>query len=270
VQEPVNCDNCGRVLDGRYCAMCGQEAQALNPRLTDVLHEFAHELFHLDGKLVASTVKLLAAPGQLTRDYFEGRRARWVPPVRLYLVFSLLYFGTTAIVPARGLHVAVSGYTSAEDVAALERMGYHSQEELRDALVHAHVTWAPRVMFVLVPLLAWLVGIAFRRAGRHYPQHLYFALHVHAAWFAAATIGVLGVHLPGLLGRFVGLAALVYGLVYFVAAAAVAYGVSLRASLIRSVVLAPVYAAAVAVTTVAFVAPTVFGRDVVMQVLFKR
>ncbi len=43
------------------------------------------------------------------------------------------------------------------------------------------------LMIAMVPLFAWLVGLV--AAGRrNFPQHLYFALHVHAAWFAAFAL----------------------------------------------------------------------------------
>ena len=55
-----------------------------------------------------------------------------------------------------------------------------------DAINALDTAWLPRVMFVLLPLFAWLVALAYRRVDRNYLHHLIFAVHVHAAWFAAA------------------------------------------------------------------------------------
>jgi len=51
--------------------------------------------------------------------------------------------------------------------------------------------WLPRAMFVLVPLFAALVMLFRRGSGHTYPQHVYFGLHVHAAWFFASALDSL-------------------------------------------------------------------------------
>src|SRR3982751_1991964 len=89
--ESDACYNCGVLLNGAFCAACGQKAQPLDPPVHHFLHELSHELLHLDGKIVRSTTTLLTRPGVLTRDYFAGKRVRWVSPIRLYLVFSAVY-----------------------------------------------------------------------------------------------------------------------------------------------------------------------------------
>lgn len=100
----ANCPNCGRALDGAFCAACGQKNTSINPTLHDFAHDFVHELLHVDAKIFRSVRLLLTRPGFLTREYFEGRRARYVSPVRLYLIFSVVYFAAAAVspLPTRG------------------------------------------------------------------------------------------------------------------------------------------------------------------------
>ncbi|MBV8306736.1 MAG: DUF3667 domain-containing protein [Gammaproteobacteria bacterium] len=52
----------------------------------------AEDLTHADSRLWRTLGALLLRPGYLTRQFLEGRRARYLPPVRLYLVISLLFF----------------------------------------------------------------------------------------------------------------------------------------------------------------------------------
>ena len=140
------------------------------------------------GRSSDSVRRLLFSPGFLTREHFEGRRSRWMNPIRLYLIFSLLYFGAAALASTQEMRVHVSGTTAQEEAEGLQRFGYASQQEAEEALAHARAKWAPRVMFLLVPFYAWLIQLTARRSGRNYPQHLYFALHVHAAWFALGAL----------------------------------------------------------------------------------
>jgi Protein of unknown function (DUF3667) len=86
------CDNCGAPLGGQYCAACGQRHE---PHVHTVSH-FAGEAFesitHADSRLWRTLWFLLARPGRLTGEFFDGKRARYLPPFRLYLVISLLFF----------------------------------------------------------------------------------------------------------------------------------------------------------------------------------
>ena len=103
VEETTVCRNCGAALLGAYCAECGQKAEPPNPSFHHLWHDLSHELLHVDGKIVESVRLLLLKPGFLTREHSDGRRARYVTPLRLYLIFSVIYFG----VLAAGLPVAV-------------------------------------------------------------------------------------------------------------------------------------------------------------------
>ena len=87
------CANCGARLVGRYCSECGQRHH------DHPVHDFWHfisealeDLTHADSRLWRTLSALLFRPGLLTREFLEGRRVRYLPPVRLYLVVSLVFF----------------------------------------------------------------------------------------------------------------------------------------------------------------------------------
>ncbi len=86
------CANCGAQLAGPYCLACVQRHE---PHVHSVRH-FAAEAFesitHADSRLWRTLGYLLVKPGRLTRVFFDGRRVRYLPPFRLYLVISLLFF----------------------------------------------------------------------------------------------------------------------------------------------------------------------------------
>jgi hypothetical protein len=117
------CFNCGAALTGLFCPHCGQKSLPLHPRIADFLHELAHETLHVDGRIFSSFSRLLRNPGFLTREYFEGRRARWVSPIRLYLIFSVLYFAIASFSPPSAMRVKVTGDSSQEEAAALQTIG---------------------------------------------------------------------------------------------------------------------------------------------------
>ena len=89
---PVRCRNCRQELTGRYCAACGQKHDPHIHKLRHFLGEAFEGLTHADSRLWRTLRLLVTRPGALTFEYFAGRRASYLPPVRFYLVISLLFF----------------------------------------------------------------------------------------------------------------------------------------------------------------------------------
>ncbi len=87
-----NCLNCGARLRGQYCGTCGQRSRSRLISLWELISDAFGDLFELDSRLWQTLVPLMIRPGRLTHDYLQGRRARYMPPFRMYLVLSLLFF----------------------------------------------------------------------------------------------------------------------------------------------------------------------------------
>jgi Protein of unknown function (DUF3667) len=86
------CDNCGASVPDKYCGNCGQR---LEPPLQSVWHFIqiaAEDVTHADSRVWRTLGALLLKPGFLTREFLDGRRASYLPPVRLYLVLSVVFF----------------------------------------------------------------------------------------------------------------------------------------------------------------------------------
>lgn len=254
------CANCDAPLEGRFCAVCGQEAKPLDPPIRHFAKEFAQELLDVDGRLLRSFRRLLFSPGFLTREHVEGRRAPWLSPLKLYLLASVAMFGLQAFVAGGPIR-----FTTSDDAEAvrqsLGRMGYASLEELRDAVEAARQAWVPRVLFVLVPFFAALVALFERRARRRYPSHLVFALHVHAAGFIArAVAAAASIGFPAWSDGF-GQVASIWTVGYLFLAFRSSYGDSRSRAALQTAAISVVYVLAIVTATVAVVAVAMFGRE---------
>ncbi|QOL51174.1 DUF3667 domain-containing protein [Massilia litorea] len=109
LDHAIHCPNCGTSIAGAFCQGCGQPAHLHVPSAREFLHEFIAHYVALEGKLWKSVALLLFRPGRLTRDYIEGKRVRYVEPLRLYLTFSIIFF---AIFKLSGNHFG-NGVTQA-------------------------------------------------------------------------------------------------------------------------------------------------------------
>jgi hypothetical protein len=86
-----NCLNCGTRLIGPYCAACGQKAH-VHRSLRGFFQDMVQGLFNFEGKIWRTLPMLAWRPGELTRRYIAGERARFISPIALYLFSVFLMF----------------------------------------------------------------------------------------------------------------------------------------------------------------------------------
>jgi len=264
---PATCGNCNAPLTGPYCAQCGQHAHGSARTLGALLHDAWHVITHVDSRFWSTLGLLLTRPGQLTLEYFADHRARYVPPVRLYLVISIVFFGLTSLT-SRDLvgNTSVGDPKHAAEVASIKREAKEAANEARRALAegaaedaepgaapaprdaatpdapvnpsggtaagayddgvfnwnakdcstvhssfksleeplrracrratadhgaafrHAFVANLPKMMFVFLPLVAFLMLLLYWFPRRLYVEHLVLVLHNHAALFLAMVL----------------------------------------------------------------------------------
>jgi len=269
------CLNCGAELGGRFCAECGQRDVPPRPTLAELAGDAYGELVGWDGKLARTLLLLVRSPGALTRAILEGERAKFISPVRLYFACSLAYFLVSAAVPdpnvARSFDVGISLGTqtaSPKDLAMAHAMsgGFKALDPTERGLVEqtigeqpafvqsimrAMVTdpqglqqraadAMPRVLFVIVPVLAAVLALFHR--GRHFPEHLYFAVLFQAFVFLVLAVQSLSALADSLAALAVGQAAA--GLVivaYGIVAQRRVYGGSWPAAVLKGLGVGVVY-----------------------------
>jgi hypothetical protein len=88
-----DCLNCGTSLAGPYCAKCGQKAH-VHRSVRGFLEDFLQALFNFEGKIWRTLPMLAWRPGEMTRRYIAGERARFISPVALYLFTVFAMFAT--------------------------------------------------------------------------------------------------------------------------------------------------------------------------------
>jgi hypothetical protein len=92
VSTPRSCLNCDAALVDAYCSRCGQRDIEPHVTVTHFVHEFVSDHFGLDSKVAHTLFTLVRYPGRLTTEFLAGRRIRYVPPLRLYLSLSVVFF----------------------------------------------------------------------------------------------------------------------------------------------------------------------------------
>jgi hypothetical protein len=230
-----DCPNCGAIVSGNFCHDCGQETVLHPPSTREFLHEFIGHYVALEGKLWKSLLLLLFRPGQLTLEYINGRRVRYIQPLRLYLTFSLIFFAVMKYSGHDGIKITPADHSVAaaaqqKDEAKSElmredepgeiangttqlregigkinahwgeqadRFSHMSMDERNQVLTTAFYGYVPYAVFFMMPLFALCLKMLYLGAGRRYGEHLLFALHVNGFAFLAMTLMMV---VPGFLG----------------------------------------------------------------------
>jgi hypothetical protein len=265
------CLNCGDTTVGFFCRNCGQRKADVRVSLRRMLMEVMDDQLSLNSTLPRTIGALLFRPGHLTAEYVQGRIMRYVPPFRLYLVTSVIFFillpvvadvnriadevaieseqddareraqadsariaaqraradsararisairrgelpkGAVAApplppVPPRpdservDLNLAISDTTRVPAwLKPLNRRLQRTEDRLegmprREALrtvLAAMEENAPKGVFLMMPLFAFILKVLYVRRKRFYVEHFVFALHVHALAFVLFTVGML-------------------------------------------------------------------------------
>jgi hypothetical protein len=86
------CASCGATLTGPFCAVCGQPVEIHRRSVTHLTRDFVNDIASFDARILRTARALLFKPGELAKAFREGRTQPFVPPVRLYLFVSLIFF----------------------------------------------------------------------------------------------------------------------------------------------------------------------------------
>lgn len=161
------CTNCDAPVTGQFCQTCGQRHDSHLHPFRQLIQDALATVLNLDGRFY-QTMQLMFKPGRLTKAYLEGKRVRYVPPFRLYLSFSIVYF-------------ALAAWLNIKDFLLFNLNFPPELSHLPEAF--------PRFLFVLVPAFALFLKGLYRK--RLYAEHLVFSLHIHATLFVVFSLTAL-------------------------------------------------------------------------------
>lgn len=249
------CLNCGYKFnqDENYCPECGQENNDKTKAFRYFFKDFIDDVIQIDNRFYRSIRPFLFSPGKLSNAYISGQRKKYVTPIRLYLILSILYaFVLTWVVSAQNnkvlkqtnkdlvkklaennkekfdtlkkksdmnLRFVIADEIPVQKVERMFEAGLQA-DQIMDSLkiektffnrlaikqtirlnnatpetiINYMIEKIPIVMFVLLPIFAFLLKLMYIRRKQYYIEHLIFTLHIHSFYFFIFIIAILALY----------------------------------------------------------------------------
>ena len=213
------CKNCDSNFKNNYCSICGQKSSELLT-VKEIVKEFFENVLSLDSKVFVTLKLLIIKPGFLTLEYWNGKKAQYLQPFRLYLFLSVLYFLLTPMIKE-------GHYISSKEISIDKKSGAlisitentedrvdgiiwinFSKEEIESNMLvkyfHTGLLIAdkrdmtvqgilfsslPSSMFILMPFMAVIFfQLLYRKKDLFYSQHLITVIHLHSFAYLIFTL----------------------------------------------------------------------------------
>jgi hypothetical protein len=246
------CPNCNYHFEGtdNFCPNCGQENHDVNIPASHLFLELLENTLHFDTKFFRTVTYLLFRPGKLTTEFIQNRRVAYVPPFRLYVFISFIYFFllsldfvhepepeklTVQLTPEDQAQInSVAQTTTSRRKILLANIIRYRFTEKEIALVnrpdnqkaidsmlvsrgiqpgaaarfglkqwvrfsmaspeerdHKIQKYISLLMFILMPLFAFLLKLIYFRQRRYYIEYLIFSIHFHCFIFVLFTLAFI-------------------------------------------------------------------------------
>lgn len=227
------CFNCGASLaeEINYCPSCGQENHDKTVSFRELYNDFISDFLSFDSKFFRTIVPLLFRPGFLTNDFNSGKRIKYVPPLRLYLIISFIYFFVLSFDNFNEMsfsqgsnNISITTNDQKQEFDNFEQIKEQAGDSIVNSLkmqldtipegnyfdrfwrlqtikliekgstksiMEQFVKSISIMMFFLMPVLALWLKLFYRKQKRFYVEHLMFSFHLHSFYFLIATVLLL-------------------------------------------------------------------------------
>lgn len=215
--EGQGCANCDTLYVGNFCPNCGQSNSTFNKPFRFIVADFAGNIFSFDTRLWNTIKTIFIKPGKMAQDIMDGKRERYMPPFRLYVFVSFIFFLM--------LNYSVPNVAETDDLSdsfnidlendndgvqdslkfvinsdslslgtllsdsSLTEIDNSTGIDLKDVVEHPKryytqfLRWLSTAMFFLMPLYGFLLWLFFRKTQKHYFGHLILAINQHVFTF---------------------------------------------------------------------------------------
>lgn len=203
-REETNCLNCGATVDHKYCPECGQENVEIRDTFFHMVGHFIADYLHYDSKFFQSLRLLFTRPGFLTEQYLEGKRVRFIHPLRLFFFVTIIMVLLASMYYRKYEHQIkdenITTTTTTDSTSVEQKYSEVDVNKLEDgegkkAMIGMgkgfdNITHNLKyISFFLLPVYALAFSILYSRRNYYYVDHLVHTIHLQS--FAYIVLSLL-------------------------------------------------------------------------------
>jgi hypothetical protein len=253
--------DCHATASHHFCPKCGQKTRSPRGHFRILIADFFNSWLGAEAKLWPTIGRLFRRPGALTLDYREGRRTRYLSPLKIYFFFTVIFFltlswgsqgaifssssdgpvvveGEVVSNDTQNYRIAVEKVTSPIDgtwlgsllrdrlLVSADRLDQLPQDQANQMLFRQMNADLPVALFLALPFIALALRVVFWRRELIYFDHFIFTLHMVAFFFATLLVmKPIGMFpLPLVVESLLGISLVLWQMFYFLRALKVSTG----------------------------------------------
>ena len=222
----TNCQNCGTEVKGKFCPNCGQENIEVRENFFQVAVEYVSDSFSFDSKVLRSLIPLITKPGFLTQEYWDGKRIRYIHPLRIFFYVTVVFaLSTTYLYEIHGdklkdsmvlgdknmakidssylanlpdtAKVMIPGLNQAFKVSEIKEAKTRDARMLRKFkqsldLIFINLKY---VTFFMLPVYALIFWMFYRKRREFFVDHLIYTIHLQTFIYCFVSVLMLSIYL---------------------------------------------------------------------------
>ena len=182
--EHIACPSCHQLINGTYCAHCGEKRLSEHDfSLRHFIEEGIEGFTHFDNKFFRSVKLLITQPGQLAAYYFKGKRVAFMKPLQLFIVCNLLFFfllghSNLFSIPFYSYKI-FKPYTSfgTEKNIAQKATTPEQLKSLSEVFNERMAIQSKAFIIFFIPVFAVGFALLYLHKKKYFTEHLVFATH---------------------------------------------------------------------------------------------
>ena len=195
----MTCKNCTVALqpDYDFCPKCSQKTNLHRISMHEIAHDGIHYFTHADKGIFSLLRDLVKKGGTVARDYVEGKRKKYFPPLNFFLIVAALNLfainvDEQSVRPDMGREQAMAYYqiNNPTQKAAFARI-YDRQVEAID-FIKRH---SNKTVLIMLPLMALVFWLFYRKGPYNFTEHLIAGMYMYGfctlAFVAMALLNLI-------------------------------------------------------------------------------
>ena len=184
--EKIICKNCDKVYEDKFCNHCGQKNYTEKDKsFKHIFDEVLHFLTYFEGSFITTLKSVLTRPGQLSKDYCNGKRKTYYKPISFFLLIVVLYLlfplanGMNQKLETHAYNIIAGGLIGQQIKSKMttEDIG---EEVLSEKFHNISGETSKILMLLLIPLTALFVAILFFRQKKYAFDYVILATELNS------------------------------------------------------------------------------------------